>query len=64
MHGPLRGSGHGEADIPIALPAGNMQKTTERVARPREEERVLRKQQMLTKRRNTRKESLRSDSEP
>ena len=41
MHGPLRGSGHGEADIPIALPAGNMQKTTERVARPREEERVL-----------------------
>jgi len=49
VHGPLRGSGHGEADIPIALPAGNMQKTTERVARPREEEHVLRKQSDVNK---------------
>lgn len=49
MHGPPRGSGHSEADIPIALPAGNMQKTTERVAKPREEEHVLRKQPDVNK---------------
>ena len=66
MHGRLRGPGHGESEVPVALPAGNIQETTERVARPREGERVLSKQSnvKLTKRRDTRKGSLRSDSEP
>lgn len=66
MHGRLRGPGRGESEVPIALPAGNIQETAEHVAGPRAEKRILRKQSdvKLTKRRDTREGSSRSDSEP
>lgn len=66
MHGRLRAPGRGESEVPVASPAGNIQETTEHVARPRAEERVLRKQSdvKLTKRRDAREGSSRSDSEP